>query len=101
MLPTTEGAMMKLGILLGYKGTAGGPDMDAVLEAERLGFDSVWSGESWGIDTVTPLTWVLARTTKIKAGAGIMQMPGRTPTLAGPFWPGRFLAPTFSLPSTL
>lgn len=73
---------MRLGMLLKYNGSAGGPDMDTVLEAERLGFDSVWSGESWGVDTVTPLTWVLARTTKIKAGAGIMQMSARTPACA-------------------
>lgn len=73
---------MRLGMLLKYKGEAGGPDMDVVLEAERLGFESVWSGESWGVDTVTPLTWVLAKTKKIKAGAGIMQMPARTPACA-------------------
>ena len=73
---------MRLGMLLKYSGTEGGPNMDVVLEAERLGFDSVWAGESWGVDTVTPLTWVLARTTKIKAGAGIMQMSARTPACA-------------------
>jgi len=73
---------MRLGMLLKYDGAAGGPDMEKVLEAERLGFDSVWSGESWGIDTVTPLTWILARTTKLKAGAGIMQMSARTPACA-------------------
>jgi len=70
---------MRLGMLLRYNGSAGGPDMETVLEAERLGFDSVWCGESWGTDTVTPLTWVLAKTTNIKAGAGIMQMSARTP----------------------
>ncbi len=73
---------MRLGMLLKYDGSAGGPDMEKVMEAERLGFDSVWSGESWGADTVTPLTWVLARTTKLKAGAGIMQMSARTPACA-------------------
>ncbi len=73
---------MRLGTLLKYSGSEGGPDMETVLEAERLGFDSVWSGESWGVDTVTPLTWVLARTTKLKAGAGIMQMSARTPACA-------------------
>ena len=56
---------MRLGMLLRYNGSAGGPDMETVLEAERLGFDSVWCGESWGTDTVTPLTWVLAKTTNI------------------------------------
>ena len=70
---------MRLGMLLRYNGSAGGPDMETVLEAERLGFDSVWCGESWGTDTVTPLTWVLAKTTNSKAGAGIMQMSARTP----------------------
>lgn len=73
---------MRLGMLLKYDGSQGGPDMTKVLEAERLGFDSVWSGESWGVDTVTPLTWVLAQTTKLKAGAGIMQMSARTPACA-------------------
>ncbi len=73
---------MRLGMLLKYKGESGGPDMERVLEAERLGFYSVWTGESWGADTVTPLTWVLARTTKLKAGAGIMQMSARTPACA-------------------
>tara|TARA_Y100001934_G_scaffold272686_1_gene361422 strand:- start:166 stop:1155 length:990 start_codon:yes stop_codon:yes gene_type:complete len=56
--------------------------MERILEAERLGFESVWTGESWGCDTVTPLTWVLAQTTKLKAGAGIMQMSARTPACA-------------------
>jgi len=73
---------MRLGILLRYAGEAGGPSMDQVLEAERLGYHSVWAGESYGTDAVTPIAWVLARTTKIKAGTGIMQMSARTPTCA-------------------
>jgi F420-dependent oxidoreductase-like protein len=56
--------------------------MERVLEAERLGFSQVWAGESYGTDSVTPITWILARTTKIKAGTGIMQIPARTPTCA-------------------
>ncbi|HUN50451.1 MAG TPA: LLM class F420-dependent oxidoreductase, partial [Candidatus Sulfotelmatobacter sp.] len=50
--------------------------------AERLGYDSVWTGESYSSDAVTPVAWVLARTTKIKAGTGIMQIPARTPACA-------------------
>ena len=73
---------MKLGLLLGYKGAAGGPDMDLILEAEKLGFDSVWTSEAWGSDAVTPAAWVLARTTKINVGTGIMQMSARTPSCA-------------------
>lgn len=73
---------MKLGILLRYAGEPGGPNMDLVLEAERLGYQSVWAGESYGTDAVTPIAWVLARTSRIKAGTGIMQMSARTPTCA-------------------
>jgi F420-dependent oxidoreductase-like protein len=56
--------------------------MDRVLEAERLGYTSVWAGESYGTDAVTPIAWVLARTERIKAGTGIMQMSARTPACA-------------------
>jgi F420-dependent oxidoreductase-like protein len=73
---------MRLGLLMRYEGEAGGPDMDLILEAERLGFHSVWSGESYGTDSVTPVAWVMARTSKIKAGTGIMQIPARTPACA-------------------
>src|SRR5215813_1183018 len=73
---------MKLGLLLRYSGEPGGPRMDVVLEAERLGYTSVWAGESYGTDAVTPIAWVLARTHKIHAGTGIMQMPARTPACA-------------------
>ena len=73
---------MRLGLLLRYSGEAGGPQMDLVLEAERLGYTSVWAGESYGTDAVAPIAWVLARTSTIKAGTGIMQMPARTPACA-------------------
>jgi F420-dependent oxidoreductase-like protein len=70
---------MKLGMLLRYAGDEGGPNTDLVLEAEKLGYDQVWQGESYGIDSVTPIAWTLARTSRIKAGTGIMQIPARTP----------------------
>ena len=73
---------MKLGMTLAVGGPAPRINIDLVLEAESLGFDSVWTGEAYGTDAVTPAAWVLARTTKIKAGTGIMQMSARTPTCA-------------------
>src|SRR5690349_2862548 len=71
---------MKLGLLLGYSG--GDLPLDLMLEAERLGFESVWSSQAYGSDAVSPAAWVLARTTRIKVGTAIMQMPARTPALA-------------------
>ena len=73
---------MKLGILLRTSGTNPTPDMNLILEAERLGYDSAWTGESYGGDAVVPIAWMLARTTRIKGGTGIMQMPARTPACA-------------------
>ena len=56
--------------------------MENVWEAERLGFEAVWSGEAYGTDAVSPVAWVLAQTKRIKAGTSIMQMPARTPACA-------------------
>jgi F420-dependent oxidoreductase-like protein len=73
--------MMQLAIALRVSPTAG-IDMELVLEAERLGYAAVWCGEAYGTDAVSPVAWVLARTTKIKAGTSIMQMAARTPACA-------------------
>jgi F420-dependent oxidoreductase-like protein len=73
---------MQLGITLKMGGARPTIDIDTVLEAERLGFSQVWTGESYSTDAVSPVAWVLARTTRIKAGTGIMQIPARTPACA-------------------
>jgi F420-dependent oxidoreductase-like protein len=72
---------MKLATTLRVSPTSG-IDMATVWEAERLGYDAVWSGEAYGTDAVTPVAWVLSQTKKIKAGTSIMQMPARTPACA-------------------
>jgi F420-dependent oxidoreductase-like protein len=73
---------MKLATMIKFLPDHAGIDMELVLEAERLGFDAVWAGEAYGTDAVTPVAWVLARTSRIKAGTSIMQMPARTPACA-------------------
>jgi F420-dependent oxidoreductase-like protein len=73
---------MKLGLVLGYAGKRVSIDMEPVLEAERLGFDSVWTAEAYGSDAVSTAAWLLSRTTRIKVGTAIMQMPARTPACA-------------------
>ncbi len=72
---------MKLAINIGYWGARATLDMDLVLEAERLGYDSVWAAEAWGSDAVTVSSWVAARTERIKVGSAILQMPARTPAM--------------------
>ena len=70
---------MKLGLMIGDAGAQVALDLDAIREAEALGYDSVWTAEAWGADAVSPLAWIGAHTTKIKLGTAIMQLPGRSP----------------------
>ena len=49
-----------------------------MLEAERLGYDSVWTAEAYGSDAATILAWLAQATSTIKLGSAIFQMPGRS-----------------------
>jgi len=70
---------MRLGLMVGYSGAQVAIDMAKIHEAERLGYDSLWTAEAWGSDAVSPAAWIAAQTTRIKIGTGIMQLPGRSP----------------------
>ena len=72
---------MRLGLIHGSGGAELSVDMELVLEAERLGYDSVWTSESYGADAVTTAAWILARTERVKVGTSIMQMTARAPTM--------------------
>jgi F420-dependent oxidoreductase-like protein len=72
---------MRLGLSLGYFATAVADDTSLITEAESLGYDSVWTAEAYGSDAVVPLAFLAARTERIKLGAGILQMPARTPAM--------------------
>jgi F420-dependent oxidoreductase-like protein len=71
---------LKLGLNVGYWG--GGPPqgaLESIQEAERLGFDSVWTAEAYGSDALVPLAWWGASTGRIKLGTAIVQISARTP----------------------
>jgi F420-dependent oxidoreductase-like protein len=70
---------MKLGLNIGYFGTAIADDFTLVSTAEELGFDSVWTAEAYGADALTPLAWIAAKTERIKVGSAVFQIPARTP----------------------
>jgi F420-dependent oxidoreductase-like protein len=71
---------VKLGLHIGYWGLGldASQQLELVLEAERLGYDSVWTAEAYGSDAATILAWLAQATTKIKLGSAIFQMPGRS-----------------------
>ncbi|MEI8322483.1 MAG: LLM class F420-dependent oxidoreductase [Actinomycetes bacterium] len=72
---------MKLGYNTGYWGS-GPPNgaLEGIKEADRLGFDSVWTAEAYGSDALTPLAWWGAQTQNVRLGTGIIQMSARTPS---------------------
>jgi len=74
---------MRLGLNLGYWGLGLTADSQRTLlvEAEAAGFHSVWTAEAYGSDAATPLAWFAAQTERIKLGAAILQIPGRSPAM--------------------
>jgi F420-dependent oxidoreductase-like protein len=72
---------VRFGYHLGYWGAGPPPGAaDAVVLAERLGFDSVWTAEAYGSDALTPLAWWGSRTSHVALGTAVVQMAARTPT---------------------
>lgn len=71
---------LKLGLQLGYWGAEPPPDpTELVLEAEKIGYDSVWTAEAYGSDVFTPLAWLGSHTSTIKLATSITQISARTP----------------------
>jgi F420-dependent oxidoreductase-like protein len=72
---------MRLGLVTSNFGPKLTIPWDVINEAEKLGFDSVWTAEAYGNDAIVPLSFIAARTTRIGLGTAIMQMPARTPAM--------------------
>jgi F420-dependent oxidoreductase-like protein len=71
---------LKLGLQLGYWQAQPPTDhVELAQEAERLGFDSVWTAEAWGSDCFTPLAYLAAHTSKLRLGTAVCQISARTP----------------------
>jgi F420-dependent oxidoreductase-like protein len=71
---------VKLGVSVGYWGfgLTAADQLEIARFAEDLGYDSVWTAEAYGSDAATVLAWLAAGTTRIKLGAGILQIPARS-----------------------
>ena len=70
---------MRIGIHVGHWQGRPNDVAELALEAERAGFDSVWTSETWGSDAAILAAWIAARTERIGVGTGVLQMAGRTP----------------------
>ena len=72
---------MKLGLAIGYSGSELQLPLQSILRAEELGYDSVWTGEAYGSDAITPLAYLAAKTDRIRLGTAVMQLAGRSPSM--------------------
>jgi F420-dependent oxidoreductase-like protein len=52
------------------------------VEADRLGYSTVWVAEAYGSDAPSVLAWIGAQTEQINLGSGILQIPARSPAMA-------------------
>ncbi len=73
---------MRISISVGsayYNGDHWDDLVEYVKAADRMGLDSVWSAEAWGMEAVASLGYLAAVTENIRLGTGIMQISARTP----------------------
>jgi F420-dependent oxidoreductase-like protein len=70
---------MKVGLWVGYSGARMELPIRRIQRAEELGFDAVWTAESYGSDAVTPLAYIGALTKRIRLATGVAQLAARTP----------------------
>lgn len=70
---------MKLGIMLPWAGARLRIPVETIRLAEDLGYDSLWTGEAYGSDALTPLAYVAALTRRIRLGTSVLQLAARTP----------------------
>jgi F420-dependent oxidoreductase-like protein len=73
---------MKLGVSVAYWGLGFTKDDQRAIavEAEALGYDSLWVAEAYGSDAVSIVGWLAAATSKIRLGTAIIQIPARPAT---------------------
>ncbi|MEZ5167950.1 MAG: LLM class F420-dependent oxidoreductase [Acidimicrobiales bacterium] len=72
---------MELGLTWGYW-TRAMPEnfLELSVAADQVGFDCIWSAESWGSDAFSPLAYLAGHTTNVKLGTGVVQLSARTPS---------------------
>ena len=74
---------MKLGLQLGYWPAQPPAKVGELVQAaDRSGFDTVVTAESWGSDAFTPLAWWGSATERVRLWTSVAQLSARTPTAA-------------------
>ena len=71
---------MRISTQINYAGDMKGT-VEQVAALEKAGLDVVWVAEAYGIDAVSVMGYLAARTETVQIGAGILPIYSRTPTL--------------------
>ena len=72
---------MELSLNVGYFGPHIANNHEYIKELDDIGISCIWTAEAYGYDAVTPLSYFAGITSNLELGAGIMQIPGRTPAM--------------------
>ena len=73
---------MQLGLNLGQWGNSDPTEnLLLVRAADELGYRVVWIAEAYGTDVPAVLGWLAAQTDQIDLGAGVLQIPARSPAM--------------------
>jgi len=70
---------VKVALSLNYAHAKMELPIQRILRAEQLGFDSVWTAETYSSDAITPLAFIGALTKRIRLGTSIAALAARTP----------------------
>ena len=74
--------MNRTALAFGSRQETSNPDLMSVAQqAERLGYDTLFTGESWGRDAFTVLTFLACHTQRLRLATGIVPVFSRTPAL--------------------
>ena len=74
--------MNEIGFFLNASRETSDEDLISIAQqADRLGYHSFWTGESWGRDAFTVLTMVACHTENLRLGTGIVTVFSRTPAI--------------------
>ena len=74
--------MQRIAVTFSSRDNNDDSDLIAIAQAaDRLGYESFWTGESWGRDAFTVLTMLACHTERIRLGTGIVTVYSRTPGL--------------------
>ena len=74
---------MKFGLCINWRGATIDFTRSIALEADNLGLEYLWLTEAWGLEATSTAGYLLGITSRVKIGAGILNVYSRSAALIG------------------